>query len=87
MNKDCEIIKDLIPLYVDDVCSTETKEFVEKHLKNCNECQKIFAPMEKASPNKIFKNSDTIEIELYIFSIFTSGVNLYFFFISSSMAF
>ena len=25
MNKDCEIIKDLIPLYVDGVCSEESK--------------------------------------------------------------
>ena len=58
MNKDCEIIKDLLPLYVDDVCSTETKEFVEKHLKNCNECQKIFETMEKDENNK---NSDEKE--------------------------
>ena len=61
MNKDCEIIKDLLPLYVDDVCSTETKEFVEKHLKNCNECQKIFETMEKDENNKNNKNSDEKE--------------------------
>ena len=29
MNKDCEIIKDLIPLYVDGVCSEESKAKVE----------------------------------------------------------
>lgn len=51
MNKDCEIIKDLLPLYVDDVCSTGTKELVEKHLKNCNECQKILKNMEKDEHN------------------------------------
>ena len=49
MNKDCEIIRDLLPLYVDDVCSTETKELVEKHLKNCNECQKNQAGWDYAS--------------------------------------
>lgn len=51
MNKDCEIIRDLLPLYVDDVCSTGTKELVEKHLKNCNECQKILKNMEKDEHN------------------------------------
>ena len=61
MNKDCEIIKDLLPLYVDDVCSTETREFVEKHLKNCNECQKYFETMEKDENNKNNKNSDEKE--------------------------
>ena len=51
MNKDCEIIRDLLPLYVDDVCSTWTKELVEKHLQNCNECQKILKNMEKDEHN------------------------------------
>ena len=29
----CEVIKDLIPMYVDDAASEETKELVEKHIK------------------------------------------------------
>ncbi len=28
----CEIIRDLLPLYVDEAVSEETKEFVEEHL-------------------------------------------------------
>lgn len=61
MNKDCEVIKDLLPLYVDDVCSTETKEFVEKHLKSCNECQKIFETMEKDENNKNSEEKESIK--------------------------
>lgn len=61
MNKDCEIIKDLLPLYVDDVCSIETKELVEKHLKNCNECKKIFETMEKDEHNKNFEEKESIK--------------------------
>ena len=34
----CEIIKDLIPMYVDDAASEETKELVEKHIKCCSDC-------------------------------------------------
>lgn len=40
MKKNCNIIKDLLPLYIDDVCSKESKHLVEEHLKGCNNCQK-----------------------------------------------
>ena len=40
MKKECNIVKDLLPLYLDDVCSNESKELVLNHLKNCDECQK-----------------------------------------------
>ncbi len=35
---DCSMVKDLLPLYIDDVCSAESKEIVEEHLKQCKEC-------------------------------------------------
>lgn len=34
------IIKDILPLYVDDVVSADTKNMVEEHLKSCEECRK-----------------------------------------------
>ena len=41
MNYPCGIIRDLLPLYHDDVCSTETRNAVEKHCAGCTECRKI----------------------------------------------
>ena len=39
MNKfDCEIIKDLLPLYADNVCSEKSAKTVEDHLSDCSEC-------------------------------------------------
>ena len=39
MNKfDCEIIKDLLPLYADNVCSEKSATIVEDHLIDCTEC-------------------------------------------------
>ncbi len=35
---ECEIIRDLLPLYVDDICSEKSREVVEEHLKDCEEC-------------------------------------------------
>lgn len=39
----CDIIKDLIPSYVDEVCSKATKECVEAHLEECGECRLVAA--------------------------------------------
>ncbi|MNH91189.1 hypothetical protein D3C73_437400 [compost metagenome] len=35
----CEIIKDLLPLYIDQVCSEESRQLVEEHLAGCNSCR------------------------------------------------
>lgn len=34
----CELIKDLLPLYADGICSQESKKAVEEHIKNCSDC-------------------------------------------------
>lgn len=36
----CNIIKDILPLYVDGVVSDDTKEMVKEHLDSCEECKK-----------------------------------------------
>jgi len=41
MNKaSCDIVKDLLPLYFDNVCSDDSKRMVEEHLVNCQSCQR-----------------------------------------------
>ena len=35
----CEIIKDLLPLYIDNVCSSDSIDAIEEHLKNCPICE------------------------------------------------
>lgn len=39
----CDIIQDLIPSYVDEVCSEATRHCVDEHIKNCAECRKLLA--------------------------------------------
>lgn len=39
----CDIIQDLIPSYVDGVCSDATRECVEEHMKSCEECRRMTA--------------------------------------------
>ena len=43
----CEIIKDLIPLYIDGCCSKESERAVEEHLSVCSECKKLFEEMKE----------------------------------------
>ena len=42
----CEIIRDLIPLYLDNVCSEDSRKLVEDHLSECSECRKYMKELE-----------------------------------------
>ena len=37
----CNIVKDLLPLYVDGGLSADSREMVEEHMKTCPECQAL----------------------------------------------
>lgn len=40
--KECNIVKDLLPLYIEELCSEDSQEYVEAHLKECKECKESF---------------------------------------------
>lgn len=42
MKYDCDVVKDLMPLYVDDVLSENSKTFVENHVDSCESCKKYY---------------------------------------------
>lgn len=44
----CEVIRDLLPLYHDDVCSGESRRIVEEHLQECAECRRELQLMDEA---------------------------------------
>ena len=43
----CEIVEDLLPLYVDDICSEESRNLVEEHIEHCDECKKQLEYMKE----------------------------------------
>ncbi|MBE6639926.1 MAG: zf-HC2 domain-containing protein [Ruminococcaceae bacterium] len=67
MNKtSCNIIKDILPLYVDEVVSDETRNMVSEHIKQCEGCRRkyeevkadISLPIENnTKPLKNFKSA------------------------------
>lgn len=58
--KICNLIQDLIPLYVDGVVSPETTSTVKKHLETCSSCRKEY---ERLSGTLIFPVSPSMSKE------------------------
>lgn len=42
----CNIIRDLLPLYHDGVCSEQSKAIVEEHLEECTDCKSLASRLE-----------------------------------------
>lgn len=45
--KTCDIVRDLLPLYCDGICSEESKRMVEAHLEACDDCKQEQARMQE----------------------------------------
>lgn len=50
MKISCEIIKDLLPLYHDGVCSNDSKKTVEEHMAYCDSCKADLQAMDDELP-------------------------------------
>ena len=49
MKYKCNIVKDLLPLYVEDVTSQDSNKIIEEHLKECEECKKHYEELKDGS--------------------------------------
>ena len=47
---DHEIVRDLLPLYHDGVCSEKSRAAVEAHLETCGDCRRALAAMDAPLP-------------------------------------
>ena len=47
MKIDCSIIKDILPLYVEEMVSEKSKELIEEHLVGCESCQQVYKEMKE----------------------------------------
>lgn len=55
MKTDCEIVRDLLPLYVDDICSEKSRELVDEHLAECAECSDMLCRLKKTEIERNLK--------------------------------
>ncbi len=50
MRNECNIIRDLLPLYAENMVSPDTAAFVEEHLKGCEACRKEYEKTKEPQP-------------------------------------
>ena len=43
---ECNLIHDLLPMYIEELVNEDTKEFVEKHVSSCHRCQERLEDMK-----------------------------------------
>ena len=86
----CNVIRDLLPLYVDGCCSQESTELITEHIAHCEACRRIYRQMcsssasEQETPIKVlphrvndWKASLLQSVTLFVsFAIMTLGVIL-----------
>ena len=51
MNIDCGIIKDLLPLYAENLCSPQSARAVEAHVKDCADCARELDALRAPQPD------------------------------------
>jgi hypothetical protein len=47
MNNKCHIVRDLLPSYIDNLCSKESRQFIKEHVASCSTCRDVLHIMEK----------------------------------------
>ena len=50
MKISCNIIRDLLPLYAEDLASDDTRALVDGHLEGCEDCTNVLNGMKKGTP-------------------------------------
>ena len=45
--RDCKIVQDLLPNYIEKLTNDETNKYIEEHLNNCEDCKRTFENMKK----------------------------------------
>ena len=46
MKLNCNVVYDLLPLYVDEICSDDSNKLVKEHLEECEACNKKYQDMK-----------------------------------------
>lgn len=57
----CDVVKDLIPSYIDNICSQDSRQIVEEHISSCEDCKNIMELMIKTE--FVSHKSDTKQID------------------------
>lgn len=83
--KECKIVQDLLPNYIEKLTNQETNEYIKEHLKQCNECSEVLKDMQKDitedNENQVQKQTNYLKKynkKLRIFKFLILAVILFF---------
>lgn len=64
MKNECNIVKELLPNYIENLLSEEVKRYVEKHLESCNNCKQTLEMIrdERRETNNNKKRDEQVEL-------------------------
>ena len=81
MEKNCDLIKDLLPLYADEVCSEESRKAVAEHISGCSTCRSMLEKMSKQLVVNVNNDIGTLKrikrriwIERIVIGLIAAGV-------------
>lgn len=64
-NINCEVVQDLIPIYIDNLASESSKKIIENHVKSCNGCKEYLIDYkEEIELNNIVEVEEDIDKKL-----------------------
>jgi hypothetical protein len=46
MENNCNIVRDLLPSYIDNLCSQDSIHFIEEHMRSCEKCKEVYTSMK-----------------------------------------
>lgn len=61
MRLSCDVIQDLLPLYVDRACSEDSTGLVEEHMSECENCRQTYDAMRTEGKTEELVNSEEFQ--------------------------
>lgn len=62
MNLPCSVIRDLLPLYAEDLAGEESKALVEKHLVECADCKAALEDLKEPKPVAVVEEAVPLQL-------------------------
>ena len=61
-NQECDIVSDLLPLYMEQKTGKESNEFIRRHVEQCEECRKNLQFMEASYEELLEKENNSNQV-------------------------
>lgn len=59
--RECKLVQDLLPNYIEKVTSEETNQYIQEHLQSCAECTQVYTSMTREIKSKALDIDKTVD--------------------------